>query len=144
MKIKLTILFLAMAMLSTALVADPLTEEQIQAFDIKNLNSRSFDKRMTTFRIVKEQGLKDKYKKEAVAAIKRMLASRDIMQKRTGIQGENLLQYRDSEVNLLVVKNARAIEYKKGNQYFYFRQALIEYLVREMRQAQKDLASHSK
>lgn len=119
----------------TGLAADPLTEEDIAAFKIEDLKSSDFDTRMRAFRVIKQEGWERKYRNECVAAIKTMLSSADIMQKRTGIQGENLVQTGDTEIYRLVLKNAESSSYKTGNQNFYFQQSLIEYLVRELKKA---------
>lgn len=112
--------------------ADPLSQEDIAAFDIKKLSSPKFDDRMKVFRIMKHQSWGEKYKKEAITAIKNMLASTDIMQNRTGIQGLELFMYNDAEIEQHVARLAKKYDYKSGNQYFYFRQSLVSYLVKRL------------
>ncbi|MCK5726520.1 MAG: hypothetical protein KAH22_06830 [Thiotrichaceae bacterium] len=122
----ITLLFLSFAN------ADPLTEEQIESFSISNLNDKSFDKRMETFRIIEQKKWQEKYKKEAIEAITAQLSSHDVMLNRTGIQGQNLLMYSNEKIDVLIIKLAKDYDYKKGNQSFYFQQSLIEYLAKKI------------
>ncbi|MCB1176298.1 MAG: hypothetical protein KDK36_01855, partial [Leptospiraceae bacterium] len=87
--------------------ADPLTDDQIKSFNIENLNSKSFDTRMNTFRIIEVMDWKDKYRDEIEKAILKMLKSTDIMQKRTGIQGENLLHMDNPDIYEAIVRNVQ-------------------------------------
>lgn len=112
--------------------ADPLTDEQIASFSIENLMAESFDKRMETFRIIEQKKWQEKYKNEAIEAIKAQLSSSDVMFNRTGIQGQNELMYSDKEIDNLVIKLAENYSYRKGSQPFYFQQSLIEYMSKKM------------
>lgn len=115
--------------------ADPLEEKDIKAFNVNNLSSSSFDVRMKAFRIIQNQGWNRRYRRQALAAIKRMLASKNIMQRRTGIQGLNLMRYQDPELLGLISGIVTELDYAKGSQNFYFRQSLIPYLLRELKNA---------
>lgn len=131
MKIIKSILF---SLITSALMflhyayADPLTDEQIASFSTSNLMAKSFDKRMETFRIIEQKGWQEKYKKEAIEAIKAQLTSSDVMLNRTGIQAQNMLMYRDNKIDDLIINRAEAYHYSKDNQAFYFQQSLIEYM----------------
>lgn len=129
--------FISLLLFSSYATADPLTAQEIAAFKIEHLRSSSFDVRMRAFRIIHLKGWKEKYQLETTKAIKAMLRHKNIFQNRTGIQGQNMLMYKDAEIDRLIMRLAKKFDYKKGNQHFYFRQTLVEYLVKKMVLAQK-------
>ncbi|MCB1156606.1 MAG: hypothetical protein H7A25_24385 [Leptospiraceae bacterium] len=136
---KLKILVISSLLFYISLGADPLSDEEIKSFNIKDLYNTSFDKRMNTFRIIKELGYREKYKQELEKAVLYMLKHKDIFYKRTGIQGENMFHLGNSEVHELILKNAEDTQYESGNQFLYFRASIMEYLSYELEKARKKL-----
>jgi len=144
MKITLLSLIASILIFSNYLNADPLTDEQIASFSINNLTAESFDKRMETFRIIEQKKWQERYKKEAIKAIKKQLSSSDVMLNRTGIQGQNGLMYSNEEIDTLIIKLANDYNYRKGSQPFYFQQSLIEYMSKKMLMGKKNKECNDK
>ena len=116
--------------------ADPLTPEDIAAFKIEDLNDANFDTRMRAYRVIKDQNWIEKYSSEARAAIKAQLRSSDIMMKRTGIQGQNLMRLDDPVIHELILHNVRENQYKMEPQNQYFQRALTDYLLWKLQAAE--------
>lgn len=119
----------------TNLQADPLTQEQIKAFKIEDLKSENFDARMTAFRVIKEQAMVEKYHVQIIAAIKSQLRSPEISQKRTGIQGQNLMRLEDDTIHDLILENIEENKYKMQPQHIYFQRALTDYILWRLEKA---------
>lgn len=139
LSILLALVFVCSFFLPGALLADPLTPEDIAAFKIEDLQDSNFDTRMRAYRVIQDQNWIEKYKSDVRAAIKAQLRSSDIMMKRTGIQGQNLMRLEDPVIHELILHNVRENQYKMQPQNQYFQRALTEYLLWKL-QAAEDAA----